>query len=224
MSYMELYYLTKGSELPKAQFFRVMYPDMLHRGFQWRLGENTDMLPFMPQGRCHPGGLYFTTFDKLMDFFVVRNGTVKLLDHWLAEVTVAPDEPVWCEQHVVWKAHRVTVSSLTRIGDLDVRTRLQMFHRYTPLVADDVQLWKMVLREDFKTLMMLEPEQETAELVKFALDANPGALQFVHNQTFDVCCYAVNIDEDMDGYIRDPHMAQRVGNWMLENGIVSDEE
>lgn len=207
-------YLTKGSKLPKTQFFRIMNPDLVHHGFQWRLGENVDSQLFMPTGTCKKGGLYFTTFRRLMDFFVIS--TVKLLDHWLAEVWVAPDEPVWSEEDKKWKAHKVTVMSLTRIGDLDEVTRLNMFWN-DPIDVPQEKLWSYTLKWHPASLAMLEPEKETDELVMTALTRSSAALQCVHHQTFEVCRYAANFDRGVAEFVRDPDMRKRVREWILVN-------
>lgn len=207
--------LIRGSQLPDRKFYRIMYPDLRHYNFHWKLGENTDILPFMPFGNCERGGLYFTTGEQLLNFFCNYTSAVKLLDHWLAEVKVAPDEQVWSE-FGKWKAHRVTVLSLTRIGDMDLRSRIGLFSE----IRDDADFDGLL--ESFVSRMamgmsLIEPELETEHLVVTAIFYDSEALRYVADQTFEVCRFAVAMDADAVEFIRDRAMKRRVRVWLLKN-------
>jgi hypothetical protein len=43
----------------KLPIYKILNENMTHNGYVYKLGTNTDSLPFNPKGSCRPGGLYF---------------------------------------------------------------------------------------------------------------------------------------------------------------------
>lgn len=216
--------LIRGSELKHRKLYRIMNPDLVHHGFQWQLGDNVDTVPFKPERLCEAGGLHFTTLEQLSNFFIVPANVVTLMDHWLAEVTVDADEPVWEEQSTAatgWKAHRVTVKSLTRMRDVPQHERLTIAlgcpveRQYNPEIM--AQMWAAAVAHNNMSLALLPAERQTDELVEVAVTHYPSSFRHVANQTFDVCCRAVSINPTCQKRIRDDAMRLRVVLWLRTN-------
>lgn len=114
--------LIKGEQLNKYQLYRLLNPTMVHNCFRWHEGSNTDFIAFRAEGACMPGGLYFTTLPYLVDYLDIN---FLALDHFIADVELQANEPVWQEcysvcytTHLKWKAHTVTLKKVRRLRDM----------------------------------------------------------------------------------------------------------
>ena len=179
--------LIKGAELKDKELVRICKPDKKHYGYEWHDGENIDILPFQAKGECLPGGLYFTTLEHLFCF----NGLSNYLDdHWFVRVTVDDNEDVWQEYTGKWKAHRVMVTSMTRIKDLPEELLYQLATSYLDCH----------LQLNFEPFNMRQRE----ELWCRVLSVQSNFLQFVQNQTEKICRTAVGANEEAINWVRDP--------------------
>ena len=179
--------LIKGLKLKGVELVRICNPDKKHYNYEWHDGENIDILPFQAKGECLPGGLYFTTLENLLCFADYYN---YLGDHWFVRVTVDDNEDVWQEDYCKCKAHRVMVTSMTRIKDLpeEVLYRMAMsFLHYRYIWS--YQPFDPVKRE---------------ELWHNVIVHKPHFLQFVQNPTDKMVRTAINQNSKLINWVHDP--------------------
>ena len=143
--------LVRGRDLPK-DLYRMLNPDMKHYGFQWRVGVNVDPLPWNPKGSCLSGGLYFTTREQLPRYSLHPHG-----DNFIGRITVDDDEEVW-QDGDKWKAHRVVLSDVVAVHDLDdleyfrfISSTFSSFYNKTSRYADGD------LKKEWRQLMHYHP-------------------------------------------------------------------
>lgn len=63
-------------------FCKMLNINLNHQYFQYNVGENIDTISFDPSGSCKSGGLYFTTFDYISEFYGhgIYIATIKLCE------------------------------------------------------------------------------------------------------------------------------------------------
>lgn len=170
--------LVHGRDLPK-DLYRMLNPDMKHYGFQWRVGVNVDPLPWNPKGSCLSGGLYFTTYDQLQ-----FHASYPVDENWIGRITVDDDEPVW-QDGDKWKAHKVTLSDVVAVHDLDdleyfrfISSTFSSFYNKTSRYADGD------LKKEWRQLMHY----------------HPVTMQFARHDDWDVCFDLVGLTKRPEEY------------------------
>lgn len=230
--------LVTAAELRHHHFYKILVPDRIHHHFLWREGENTDPLPFSPAESCSAGGLYFCEFRDLASF---ASNNYRLLDHWVGNVELREDEPVWCEPAFVsgmwnstrpkWKAHRVTLTKLRRLRDLDDEQLFTLALEYHCIYAkfdhDDVEgSWLRLLqlthsRDTFGFIK--NPSRRHYELVfgdkgchvrdsdyfVALIRTELRSLRYIQPQTVELCVMAVSGYAELYTYV-DPELFEAV--------------
>jgi hypothetical protein len=123
----------KGKPL---KFYKITNENEKHRDMQYKTGLNTDVMPYLPEGNCQEGGIYFSREDILafLDYGV-----------WIREVGIPKGDPKPYKnpgKPVKWKAHRVILGKRRRItarliGELvdeGARTNIFNMDGLTPLM------------------------------------------------------------------------------------------
>lgn len=106
-------------EAPEHEkYYRLMNPDWVHYGMQWKLGMNEDPLPLETRRQAGPGGLSFCRFQHLFSWRLPLPDNDLLDDYWLGEVEVPPDTEHWTNG-VLHKAPRLVLLKATRLAELD---------------------------------------------------------------------------------------------------------
>lgn len=111
-------------------YYKIVNSSMKHYKHQYRLGLNVDEEPFLPQGYCLGGGLYFTTAEHLYNFVSFGNR--------VAEITIPDDAQVYRESDgMKFKADKIYI------------------HRFVSLyrhpIADEI-FWHNVVTTNFRWL------------------------------------------------------------------------
>lgn len=194
--------LIKGVELKGIELVRFCYPNKTHNNYEWHDGENVDILPFEANGKCQKGGLYFTTLNQLLYYLAAGE---YLGDYWVVTLTVDDNEDVWQEPNGKWKAHRVMVTSMTRIKDMPEEVLYQMAtsflqshycHQFEPFNLDEREkLWCKLL------------------------ELRPHYLQFVRNQTYEMCQTSVIFNCGLIQFIYDPAIIVKL---VSEHDLIGD--
>lgn len=179
--------LIKGVELRETKLVRICNPDKIHNKYEWHDGENIDVFPFIAKGTCLPGGLYFTTIEYLFYFTSI---ITHLDDHWFVRLTVDDDEDVWQEPNGKWKAHRVMVTSMTRIKDMPEEALYQMVTLY--------------LQNRYKISYRPFDLAKRDDLWCKIISDIPCTLQFVRNQTDKMCRDVVRNNGCFIRFVYDP--------------------
>lgn len=185
--------LIKGIELKETKLVRICKPDKKHYDYVWHDGENIDILPFKAKGSCLEGGLYFTTTAYLLNSV---NYSRYLGDHWFVTIIVDDNEDVWQEPNGKWKAHRVMVTSMTRIKDLPEEVLYQMVTSYI----------HSRYRFRMDPFNMANREKLWCKVISFS----HYYLQFVRNQTSKMCITAINKNSHMINFVYDPIMVAAI--------------
>lgn len=129
-------------QLPSGKYYKLLNELEVHRGMVYKTGLNEDVLPFNPNGECHPGGLYFFHESQLRHF--VRY--ISFHPMYIREVTIPENTPVYAEKHK-YKASSIILG------------KRELFHdfllRRPQLCIDAVQINSLSIRyipNEFKTL------------------------------------------------------------------------
>lgn len=157
-------------------FYKLTRKDETHFGFQYKTGLNVDTVPFNPKGSCLPGGLYFTSLNKLpvwisKDIEFVRE--VEILDDSLIYANWIDD----LKSVTKFKADKFILKERQLLIDMpqwedEAYCTLAVTHQGNNL------LYCKVLND---------------EIYWAALRKNPRSLAHIHKdaQTYDMCEYAV---------------------------------
>jgi len=99
--------ICSGLDLVDKQFIKFLNKDLIHNGFKYKLGENIDILPFNPTGKCSKGGLYFIKKNYLFDYIDMMNDS-----EFIANVTLEPNESIYIEDRQ-YKSHKIIITQIT---------------------------------------------------------------------------------------------------------------
>ena len=150
-----------------------------HNGYQFQTGLNIDSIPFNPQGKCNPGGIYFCLFEDLQLWLNYIDQEM----FYIRLVTIPDDALVWTEQNK-FKADRLILSDRLEIGDLEV--------------WKDPAYCLTAVKYDGLSLRFIK--QQTPEICLEAVKNNDYgllygyALKYVLEQTEEICVAAVKKD------------------------------
>ena len=194
--------LIKGVLLKGNELVRICNPDKKHYNYEWHDGENIDILPFISEGSCSEGGLYFTTLEHLLYFNSFSN---YLGDHWFVTITVDANEDVWQEPNGKWKAHRVMVTSMTLIKDMPEEVLYRMASLY-------LQHYRRVNFEPFNL-------DKREDLWNKVISIDSYFFQFVRDQTNKICRTAVSTKRILINWIRNPISAVAIAG---EFNVIAD--
>ncbi len=171
----------------KRKYVKILHESMQHRGFKYKLGSNTDHIPFNPSGSCEPGGLYFTdinNFYKFLDY-----GTL------IADVKVPEGVEIYADpdrdnsQPYKWKAPSIVISNVRSIKDLPQ--------------WNDYAFWLAAVQENGRDLYYVPDKLKTVEMCLAAVRQNGGALNYVPDEfkTEEMCLVAVQQAGCALGYV-----------------------
>jgi hypothetical protein len=157
--------ITMGSKvdspLTNTTYVKILNESMAHNGFKYKLGLNTDHIPFKPSGSCESGGLYFTDLDNFYKF--LEYGTL-IADVKVPEGVEIYTDPVGDK----WKASSIIISNVRSIKDLPQ--------------WNDYAYWLTAVRQNCDALQYVPDEFKTEELCLIAVQQNGYNLQFVHEK------------------------------------------
>ena len=110
----------------EGPFYKILAKDMIHNGFEYKPGLNVDRIPFNPDSKCAPGGLYFSDLENIHKFF----GYGPLI----ARVTLPPDARVIRESKDKLKADKIILSDIGPIVQSsifdDISNAINMLRHY----------------------------------------------------------------------------------------------
>jgi hypothetical protein len=163
------------------QFYKFLSVDLRHHDFTYKEGLNVDHVPFNPCGSCRRGGLYYTSFEFLHQWYNVGDWPL------IADVTVPDDARVYKEPcGTKWKADRLVLSN--------IRPLRQFFSE-----LDEAAVCRLVARCGW---MLEYASTQTDAMCMAAVMQTGGALRYVQNQTDALCLAAVKRDGLALEYVR----------------------
>ena len=156
--------------------YKILNSNLVQMGFKYKLGLNTDVIPFSPYS-CTPGGLNYSTGVNIAMFATF--GTL------IADVIV-PEGSQVSHLHNLSKASSLVISNIR------------------PLV--DFEKWKdpdwCMKAVQVNGLVLQFIKNQTFELCYEAIRQDILALEFVQKQTYQLCRYAVCLNPYAITYIR----------------------
>ena len=158
------------------RIFRDLFPfnDLKHGKVTYKLGLNTDVLPFNPRGTCSKGGLYFCDESQL-HMFCTLYGTK------LAIIEIPDDAKVYVEENK-FKSDKLIIKEIIDFKDLP-----DLF-------------WHDIIPK--KGLALQFPQEQTEKMCIGAVKQNGLALKYVDNQTDEICMLAVKQDCKAIKYVK----------------------
>ncbi len=198
------------------KYVKILNESMLHNRFEYKLGLNTDHIPFNPSGSCEPGGLYFTDLNNFYKF--LEYGTL------IADVEVPEGVEIYADPDGdKWKAPSIIISNIRLINDLpqwnDYAFWLSavqrdengyvLYHvpeklktgeiclavvRQTGLALEDVpeklkteEICLIAIQQDWEALAYVPEDMITEEICLVAVQQNREALEFVPENLKQKC-------------------------------------
>ncbi len=175
----------KPSLPPK--YVKILRESMQHHHFKYKLGLNTDHIPFNPSGSCEPGGLYFTDINNFYTF--LQYGTL------IADVVIPEGVEIYADPECIkgrpykWKAPSIIISNIRLINDLPQ--------------WNDYAFWLSIVQENGCDLYHVPNKLKTVEMCLSAVQQNGGALAYVPDElkTKEMCLVAVRQDGNTLRYV-----------------------
>jgi hypothetical protein len=159
--------------------FKALYPNRTyvkltnefenHNGMQFQTGINTDILPFIGERECLPGGWYICPYEDLTRWIIYRNTTIK---YWRM-VDIPDDANVYDESSDKVKVDYAILSERHLISDL----------------FDDPDFCLESVKKYGSTLRHIT--KQTPEMCLEAIKQDPFTIQYVIDQTPEICLEAV---------------------------------
>lgn len=106
--------------VPQAgKLYKLLFGNLKHRNFQYRLGLNQLVQPFNPTGRCSAGGLYFTHLNAIHYWMVARRRDTSMskLVPFIAEVSIRDTAQVYYESASQFKCDELILLNLRSLDD-----------------------------------------------------------------------------------------------------------
>lgn len=158
-------------------FYKLTKKDENHFGFQYKTGLNVDTVPFNPKGSCLPGGLYFTTLNKLPIW--ISNDT-----EYVREVEILDDSLIYAN----WSSDNL--KSVTKF-------KADKFILKERRLLKDMPQWEndsyCELAATLQVSILPYCKVLTSAVYWAALRAHPRSFVYISKdaQTYDMCEYAV---------------------------------
>lgn len=171
-----------------TKFYKFLFDNLVHRGFQYNLGTNIDDHEFNPKYECSEGGLYFCDQTKCHMFW-------KNYGHTLGVVEIPNDARVYIEKDK-FKADKIILSEVLNFKRVPVIFWIDMLQydgtalEYILAENQTEDVCKMAVRQNGLALQYVRIEQ-TELMCMIAVQQNNYALKFVKNKTPAVCLVAV---------------------------------
>jgi hypothetical protein len=184
------------SPLTNITYVKILNESMVHNKFKYKLGLNTDHIPFNPSGSGEPGGLYFTDLDNFYKF--LEYGTL-IADVKVPEGVEIYADPVGDNAHPYkWKAPSIIISNVRSIKDLPQ--------------WNDLSFWLAAVRQNGNALKLVPENLKTAEMCLAAVQKNGEALYYVPKvlKTAELCLIAVQQNEEVLMYVPDEFKTEEI--------------
>jgi len=155
-------------------FYKFLNNDLMHNGFQYVLGPNTDTNKFCPDAN-KLGGLYFCDETTLHIWWSGYGQKLALVE--------IPDDALIFTCYSVFKADKFVIKDIIDFND----------------VSDD--FWLYIFRKDVKVLDLIK--NQTNDMCKNAVKRNGMALKYVRQPTDEIRRLAVQENDWALYYIDD---------------------
>lgn len=152
-----------NSIVGNSELYKFMNDDLIHNGFQYKLGLNVDTVPFNPNSNYLIGGLSFC--DESTCHVYWRSYGKKV-----AIVKIPKDARVWIEYDSI-KADKIILKNILDFDKLPDST------------------WIFILQDDYNALKYIK--NQTYDICKEAIKQNGLALQYIKKQTKKLCVAAI---------------------------------
>ena len=201
---LELYKEYSGAEFNKAyegiKLYKFMFDSLVHRGFKYRLGLNTDTTQFDPTGKCKKGGLYFCEESKC-HYYVNQYGNK------LALIEIPDDARVYVEENK-FKSDKLFIKDIIDCDKINDEFWINIIHD-NGLALEYVknqthEICELAIRQNYEALYFVR--EQTPELCKLAIQRSGNALCYVNQKVSlpeDVYKLAVQQDGHALRYIKD---------------------
>lgn len=199
---MELYEVYSGKEFkelnPGVKFYKILSEDLKHHGFQYKLGENIDILPFNPTYECTSGGLYFASLDHIFEYLVfgTKIGMIEIPDHALIYIENAKYK---ADQFTLAKIISVSkfINSSEKMCEIAIRQN-GLALKY--IKNQSTKLCELAVKQDGHALVFVK--DQTIKICKLAVKQNPFVLSFVRDQDEEICKIAVKRNSNAACYVK----------------------
>ncbi len=168
--------------LQTPKYVKILNEYMQHYHFKYKLGLNTDDIPFDPSGSCKPGGLYFTNLDN----------SYKFLNHGdlIADVEVPKGVEIYADPDGdKWKAPSIIISNIRKVSELPqwndlgfctAAVRLHGFAlKYVPEKLKTKEICLSAVQNNARIVKFIPIDMRTKAICLIAVQKNWETLEFV---------------------------------------------
>ena len=188
----------KGKDFKQnnPKYFACKFIGSNLNNFKYKLGINKNTEKFNPIGECAGGGLYFA---DVLDVFLFD-----LCGDKIATIELLDDENIYIENYKC-KTNKFNITSIDSIENFVNKLKIDDVERiiyrnpydirYMKNLPYDLpyELCKYVIDTNYELLEFID--NQTEELCKYAIEKSNGcALKYVKNQTNDICKFAIDIN------------------------------
>jgi hypothetical protein len=181
------------------KFVKLTIETENHNNFQFHQGLNIDHVKFNPVGSCSPGGIYFTDYDKYIQWLTYYGQKMC----WMRDVCIPTDAHIYVEVDK-FKADKIILGERKLIDwsdDKFCKLAVQQDGdalQYVNIQSDEI--CKLAVQK--KGFALLHVINQTDEICKLAVQQNGKVLLYVINQTDEICRLAVQQDVFALRYVR----------------------
>jgi hypothetical protein len=182
-------------------YYKVMAKNMIHHGYEYKIGLNILIEDFIEDGYCNVGGLYFCDIKDVIGWLYLHE------DGYIAEIKI-PDDARVVNQENKYKADKLIVENLISIEEFIFHHNLKMVAvlanpKYLKYVMDQtVELCEIALNKD--PLALEHVKDQTAQLCNLALKNNIHAFKHIKNKPIEFCISILEYNGYLIEYIQNP--------------------
>jgi len=157
------------------QFVKLINPDGINKGFQFKEGLNEDIHELNQNKECAQGGLYFCRF--------------KYVGNW---IDIYGDALIW----------KVEIPEGEEVIEYEIKCKAKQIMLSEPKKAyEDYEICKLAVQQHGMALQYVK--KQTEEICKLAVQQNGLAIQFVKEQTEELCKLAVQQNGESLYYVKE---------------------
>jgi hypothetical protein len=169
-------------------YFKFFPENLVLRGFQYKLGLNTDIHPFDESYDCVKGGLYYTDIDHLEEF--------KRYGEMIGVIRIPTDVEI-VRMNDKYKSPSIFIENIYSYEEFlrdkslysEVKLQIKNPIMKLKLVEQTPELCLEAVKQDGMALQSVK--KQTPKLCLEAIKKNGRALRFVKEQTPELCLAAI---------------------------------
>jgi len=164
-----------------SKFYKFLNDDLIHYGFQYKLGLNIDTKKFNPNGECTKGGLYFCEESKCHMFCKYYGGKMGIVS--------IPDDALVYIEHNKFKADKFIINEIIDFDSVDESFWINMLDKTGVMLRyvknQTYEICETAVKQNGLAIQYVTDSLLTYDLYKLAIEQNSRAIQYVSMDMID---------------------------------------